>query len=281
MRGARVVLAAGFATLSACSLLYASDLDHANTPGPGSNDGSPDAPPPPADTGAAETGSDALAPAKGCAAIAPPVKFCDDFDDGGALGAGWDTVNIDNPQSSVAFDTQAPFSPPRAVGVAFEAAPDCSYARLEKQFVNVGTQRQDVRLKIRPALPWNGDHVVLALVFNDSGTGGECQTLVYLYGDNRGVQGTHANVQVLPNNDDRALTAIPVGEVWSDLYVSATPADGGLAITYGFIVGGAPYETTYTYAQCKLGPKLSVDVGLHCGSASVATSYDDVQVDWQ
>jgi hypothetical protein len=298
MEKLRIAACVALSALSACSLIYASDLhdaDHGASLGPeagGTSSGS-DGPPGPGggpgpEGGLGEAGPDGgpVASSVGCASLSPAPKFCDDFDDSGTVGARWDAVEQQGTTAVVSFDSIDPYSAPNAMKAVLATAPTCTYSRLDKTFTGVGPNRQEVRFKVRPVEPWGNskDRAILAIQL-DGARSGHCQLVTSLTADGTGhVNEAYVNAQTLQpteTDDVRPLNGFAKASEWTEHYVIAVPGDGGVQVTTGFSGGTAAGEQAYVFPECQLGSTLGVQVGFHCTSGDASVLYDDVRVDWQ
>lgn len=271
--------------LSACSLIYSSDLnaardvDVADATAP-ANDGGVVAD---ASDGGGDSSNDAQTK-RGCSSYQPTPKFCNDFDLDPSPSSGWDVVATES--GKVSLDPTIAWSSPRSALITQVGPRGCKYTRFEKQLVGLGSKRATVAFRFRPSSPWKGDYTVLALSFEQASQ--YCSPLLYLNAnmDQTAIGESLVNVQFnKPQQDDvRSLKGAPKVDQWNEITLTMTAGtNGGADLTVRFAPedGTAPVESTQTFAQCALGGELGLYVGFHCGGGPAEIRFDDVRVDWE
>ncbi|MDF2696770.1 MAG: hypothetical protein K0S65_5153 [Labilithrix sp.] len=210
----------------------------------------------------------------GCTGLIPTPQFCEDFDDE-PLSGGWDLLQRQG--GTLEFDPLA-YSPPQSGRVNLVSAPECSYVRFERSFSGIGKKRVEVRIRMRPRSPWNGQFSPLVLHLS------ECALLLYVGGDGDAIRETAVNIQSGDplGNDVRQLVGVPHLDEWTDVWMTAVPGGTGAELTFTFRhPDGTVSETTIGAPQCKLDGDLFIGAGYHCNSGSSETRYDDVRVYWE
>jgi hypothetical protein len=273
---------------AACSLVYSSDLGGARAvPDPvskGDEAGARDASP--REGGSSGAALDDAGSFVGCANLPTTPKFCSDFDGPGDPLAGWQVVR-DGPIEGqvVESDNRLFVSSPRSLLVRMVGVPLTSYTRVERVFPTTGSERLEVRAKLRPLAPWAaGTRAVVALGL-DMATAGSCQSLLYLNAKGAGtdIGSAEVNMQAGPDldNDVRPLGAFAPVDEWSEYRVTAVNAPEGISVTYDIVTNGRPQTTVYAYPRCHLGGRLEVAIGFHYQGGSLEMHFDDIVVDWR
>ncbi len=282
-----MALLGALALLSACSLIYASDLNGARdvdvadaTPSAGDGGVVADA-----SDGGGDASNDAQTKRGGCSSYQPTPKFCNDFDLDPSPSTGWDLVSTES--GKVSLDSTLAWSSPRSALITQVGPRGCKYTRFEKQLVGVGSKRATVAFRFRPSSPWKGNYTVLALSFEQPSQ--YCSPLLYLNAntDQTAIGETLVNVQFnKPQQDDvRSFKGAPKVDQWNEITLTMTAGMNGagadLTVRIAPEDGTAPVESTETFAQCAVGGELGLYVGFHCSGGPAEIRFDDVRVDWE
>jgi hypothetical protein len=273
-----LALVLGAAIASACSLTYSAELDDAREgvaqTGPAS-DAAADSTAPTHVDGSPESGGP-----EGCASFKPPPKFCRDFDDDSALEADGFDVNVEpsTPNHVVALDSIHAYSGRRSLVTRIENEDaGCTYTQLTKRFPDIGGQRLEVRMKMRPSSPYT-EHAPFVL-YLDSGQAGYCAVLLYLESAAALINAQYGNPQ---KNDVRPINGFAHADEWTDFGITMTRAAVGVSARFAFVRGdGSVMEKTVSLEQCKLGGSAEIALGFHCDGGSAEVRYDDLRVDWE
>ncbi len=110
----------------------------------------------------ADGGAGVGTPIPFCASLQTPVQFCADFDEGGPVQAGWDTVDLYNGAGTISLSPEAFSAPSSFQSALFDLTSPLS-ARLVKQVTKTASHaRMEFELKIESA-PTSGTLELAAL----------------------------------------------------------------------------------------------------------------------
>jgi hypothetical protein len=230
----------------------------------------------PVDTVAAEASPAVDASTDGggfCASLPAPVKFCDDFDEDQAIGAGWSSTDVYQGQS-VSIDFTY-YSPPASFLSSIDAANAPASARLQED-LPIGTPHVHVAFELLlPQVTGNFEICTLHEPVADGTTYG----VFYKYQDGnllvfmRTLDGDGGVDSVVDMIGPPPATWLHV-EI--DVDVSAT---GSIVVKHdGVVVASNPTANTATATRAA----MFVELGYYSADPATAIAhFDDVIVDWQ
>lgn len=225
------------------------------------------------DASAAE-GGDAASPF--CKSLQPAPFFCDDFDEGQAVDAGWTTTAVQAP-AAIALDTTTSFSSPASLLASTPASTTGTYAYLGLSPSNaVGTVH--VEAEINPTLlPDDGDYGAVALlrIELDQTSGTTLALMLYFSATGVYLQEEQDAPTYLSVAYGFSATA-PYGtwHKWAiDLDASASPASATISVD-----GTSVLNTDLKYAWTAAPAKLYVGDEYNYNNDAMNVNFDNVVV---
>ena len=274
--GLAQVAVAAMVPLAACGLT----ADFSNLQG-GTRDAGV---PPSAEDGAAEDVEAAApldAPAEGgdahpgfCASLTTPVRFCDDFDEGQAIGDGWDATDVY--QGSTAALDFTYYSPPASFLSQIDAASSPGSARLQK---DLPIDTPHVHVEFKMLLPQISGQNFELCTLHEPVADGTTYGLFYKY------QNGNLLVYVRTLDEDggendfvKQIAPPPSG--WLDVAIDADISHSAtVVVTHGgtVVVNATNVDTSTTNRA-----SMFVELGYYSSNAASAIAhFDDVVVDWK
>jgi hypothetical protein len=207
-----------------------------------------------------------------CASLPTPVRFCDDFDEGQAIGAGWDVVDVTAGSTA-------------AVDYTFYSQPASFYSEIE------GNGQESARLQ--KDLPLNTPHVHIEFEMLVPVAQGTLELCVVhqpvAQGTTYGVfyRLVNGNLELVVSAQDEdggtsgAKTTIgPPPSSWLDVEIDADLSSSATVVVKqaGVVVANLPNVNTLTPARAS----MFVELGYYSfDTASTLGHFDNVVIDWQ
>jgi hypothetical protein len=211
-----------------------------------------------------------------CATLTTPVAFCSDFDEGGPVNAGWDTIDVYNTADTVTLGSTS-FSPPSSFSSSlFDLLDPPLSARLVKELSTTATTvHMDFELLLSAA-PTSGTLELAALHENVNGA-----TYGVFFEEVNGI----LQIAVRLENQYNApgpwtFGPPPASTAWTRFVIDIDVADSGSIV----VREGGQVVVSATKVQTSTDDRnaMFVELGFYDnGSAAAQASFDNVILDWQ
>jgi hypothetical protein len=221
------------------------------------------------------TGEGGAGDAGFCASLATQPRFCDDFDEGQDVGAGWSASDV-YPGSSVVLDYTY-YSPPASFLGSIQASSTPASARLQED-LPLDTPHVHMEFEaLLPQLSGNFNFEVCAL--HQPVGDGTTYGVFYKYSDG------NLNVYVRTRDDDGGesdymgtIGPPPSGWLHVEIDTDVSPSATIVVKHQGVVVLNAPNVDTLTSTRAS----MFVELGYYSADPATAIAhFDNVVIDWQ
>ena len=221
----------------------------------------------------AEAGDAGAEEAGFCASLSTPVHFCDDFDEGQTVGAGWDAIDVY--QGSSVFLDYTYYSPPASFLSQINASSAPASARLQK---DLPIDTPHVHFEFEMLLPqFDGDLELCTL--HEPVADGTTYGLFYKYENGNLLVYVRALEEDGGESDFMSQIGPPPSS-WLHVAIDADVSESATIVVShdGTVVVNATNVNTSTLTRAS----MFVELGYYSDNAATTLAhFDNVIVDWE